>query len=173
MSKIISDNYLKEQKRLHDIYNYGTASIAHAPNIKKLFEQNKFKSISDFGAGKKNLEKELNRLGCKNFEYFPYDPVFPEYGQPVLSDLVCCIDVMEHIEEPYLDNVLNEIKKITKKICYFSISTVPAKKNLSDGSNAHILQKPARWWLPKLCERFNILFLNLSPSGFVVICGSL
>jgi len=173
MTPKISDSYLIEQKRLHEIYDYGTASIAHAPNIKQIFEEKNFTSISDYGAGKKNLEKELKRLECRQFNYFPYDPVFPEYGQATAADLVCCIDVMEHIEEEYLDNVLDEIKNISKKICYFSIATTPAKKKLSDGTNAHILVKPTRWWLPKLCDRFNILFLNLNPSGFVVVCGAL
>jgi len=36
MVDLISNNYLEEQKRLHELYNYGTASIFHAPNIKKI-----------------------------------------------------------------------------------------------------------------------------------------
>ena len=74
-------------------------------------------------------------MGCKKFNYYPYDPVFPEY-EPVASELVCCIDVMEHIEEIYLSNVLDQLKKITLKACYFSIASQPAKKELSDGTNA-------------------------------------
>jgi len=80
---------------------------------------------------------------------------------------------MEHIEETYLNNVLDDIKKITLSICYFSIASVPAKKELSDGTNAHLIQKPSRWWLPKLCERFQIQFMSLTKSGFIVICRSL
>ena len=173
MVDLISNSYLEEQKRLHEVYNYGTASIFHAPNIKKILEENNIANLADYGAGKKNLQKELIKLGCKNFNYFPYDPVFPEYGNPVASELVCCIDVMEHIEETYLNNVLDDIKKITLNICYFSIASVPAKKELSDGTNAHLIQKPSRWWLPKLCERFQIQFMSLTKSGFIVICRSL
>jgi len=36
----------------------------------------------------------------------------------------------------------------------------PAGKVLSDGRNAHLIQKPLSWWLPKLCERFEILELH-------------
>ena len=80
---------------------------------------------------------------------------------------------MEHIEEEYLDEILIEISQITMKLCYFSIATVPAKKILSDGRNAHIIQKPSGWWLLKLCRLFNIEFLKNTNSGFIVLCKSL
>ena len=174
MKKIISQEYLNEQKKLHETnINYGIASLGHVNNIKNLLSETKFKSLCDYGAGKKNLEKGLLQANFTDFKYFPYDPVFPEYGDPVPSDLVCCIDVMEHIEENYLEAVLDDIQRVTLKLCYFSISSVPAKKFLSDGRNAHLIQKSARWWLPQLCERFNIEFLKNTKGGFVVICKSL
>ena len=80
---------------------------------------------------------------------------------------------MEHIEQEYLEVVLDEIKSITLKLCYFSIATKPAVKKLSDGRNAHLIQKPTRWWLPKLCERFHIEFLKKGPNDFIVLCRSL
>ena len=170
MKKKISEKYLKEQIKLHENTNYGIASLSHAPTIKNLMAEAKLKSLSDYGAGKKNLQKGLTELGFIEFEYFPYDPVFPEYGLPKKADLVCCIDVMEHLEEEFLDDILDEICEITLKFCYFSIATVPAKKVLSDGRNAHIIQKPSRWWVPKLCKLFNIEFLKNTKSGFIVIC---
>lgn len=173
MPKNISDLYLKEQKRLHSHYNYGTASNSHASNIKQILIETGFNTLSDYGAGKKNLQKKLNEDGFNNFQYFPYDPVFPEYGDPVAAELVCCIDVMEHIEENYLDSVLNEIKSITLNLCYFSIASIPAKKQLSDGRNAHLIQKPSRWWLPKLCDRFHIQYVKLTKGGFITVCKSL
>ena len=174
MRNRISKQYLEEQKKLHQSNkNYGTASLSHVQTIKNLMQEAKFTSISDYGAGKKNLQKGLINLGYNNFDYFPYDPVFPEYGPAKKAELVCCIDVMEHIEEEYLDEILIEISQITMKLCYFSIATVPAKKILSDGRNAHIIQKPSRWWLLKLCRLFNIEFLKNTNSGFIVLCKSL
>jgi hypothetical protein len=167
--KIISEEYLCLQKELHLDPNYGVASLQIAASVKKIFEDLNFKSISDFGAGKKNLEKGLLRLGLKNFEYYPYDPVFPEYGSPKEADLVCCIDVLEHIEEVYLSNVLDELKKITIKIGFFTIATKPASKFLRDGRNAHLIQKPASWWLPMMCSRFEIELLQNAPLGFLLI----
>ena len=79
-----------------------------------------------------NLEKKLLELGLKNFHYYPYDPVFPEYGPPKKADIVCCIDVLEHVEEEFLTNVLDELKKITMKIGFFTIATKPAGKFLKE-----------------------------------------
>ena len=173
MSMYISNEYLASQVKLHQETNYGTASISHAPNIKEILLETGYKTLSDYGSGKKKLQKALFDLGMNEFEYFPFDPVFPEYGDPKPAQLVCCIDVMEHIEEFYLNDILNELKKITINLCYFSIATVPAKKILNNGLNAHLIQQPARWWVPKLCERFDIQFLKLTKSGFIVLCKAL
>ena len=174
MKNKISQEYLNEQKKLHKFnVNYGTASLENIKIIKNLLVEYKFKTLSDYGAGKKNLQKGLLESGYGDFQYFPYDPVFPEYGKPTPAHLVCCIDVMEHIEQEYLEVVLDEIKSITLKLCYFSIATKPAVKKLSDGRNAHLIQKPTRWWLPKLCERFHIEFLKKGPNDFIVLCRSL
>jgi len=175
MKKIISNSYLQEQIKLHQNNKYGMASVQHAPNIKKIMVDNNLKSISDFGAGKKRLLTSLHGLNFTDFEYYPYDPVFDDYGLPQPADLVCCIDVMEHVEEEYADNVLDEIKNITLKFVYFSISIRPAGKLLSDGTNAHINIKMPRWWITKLCSRFNINFMTLTDNGtgFIVICHKL
>ena len=36
----------------------------------------------------------------------------------------------------------------------------PAAKVLSDGRNAHLIQKPSSWWLKKLTDYFEILHLQ-------------
>lgn len=165
----ISAEYLAQQKFLHQNPNYGVASLHYAPLVIQVADQIKARSISDYGAGKCNLAKKLHELGRRNFEYFPYDPVFPEYGPPKKADLVCSIDVLEHIEPAYLDAVLDDLKTITVKAGLFTIHTGPAMKVLPDGRNAHLIQEPTSWWLPRLCGRFEIGHLQREPSGFWVI----
>jgi hypothetical protein len=165
----ISQGYLALQRELHKNPNYGVASLAYAPMVASLMQQANVRSLSDYGAGKCNLHKALQEHGVKGYEYFPYDPVFPEYGPPKPADLVCCIDVLEHIEEDYLVSVLLDLKRITRKIGFFSIHTGAAAKVLTDGRNAHLIQQPASWWLPKLCEHFEISHLQRSPGGFFVL----
>jgi hypothetical protein len=170
--KKISRKYLALQKELHQNPYYGVASIGIAPEVKDFFEAGKFKSISDYGAGKKNLLYTLTELGLKNFDYYAYDPVFPEYGPPKIGDLVCCIDVLEHIEEEFLENVLDDLKNITIKIGFFTIATGPAKKILADGRNAHLIQRSTNWWLEKMCEKFDVEHLQKNPGGFLIIVKS-
>jgi hypothetical protein len=165
----ISADYLAQQKELHKNPNYGVASLGYAPIIKGLLDQTGIKSISDYGAGKCNLQKGLHDLGKRDFEYLPYDPAFPEYGPPKPAQLVCCIDVLEHIEESYLEEVFLDLKDITKHIGFFSVHTGPAMKTLPDGRNAHIIQQPTSWWLPRMCQHFEIGHLQRGPGGFWVI----
>lgn len=38
----------------------------------------------------------------------------PDNGAVKLADVVCCMDILEHIEPNLLDNVLKEFSRITK-----------------------------------------------------------
>jgi hypothetical protein len=169
----ISQDYLALQRELHKNPNYGVASLAYAPTVASLMQQASLRSLSDYGAGKCNLHKALQESGVKGYEYYHYDPVFPEYGPPKPADLVCCIDVLEHIEIDYLERVLLDLEGITRKLGFFSVHTEPAAKVLADGRNAHLIQQPASWWLPKLCMHFEIGHLQRAPGGFWVIAEPL
>jgi len=147
--------------------------LGYAPIVKQIVDRLGIKSISDYGAGKCNLRRGLNELGLQNFEYLPYDPVYPEYGPPKPAQLTCCIDVLEHIEEPYLDAVMQDLKGITPRIGFFSVHTGPAVKVLPDGRNAHLIQQPASWWLPRFCRYFEIAHLERGGGGFWVIAEPL
>jgi hypothetical protein len=165
----ISTDYLWEQQRLHSIPSYGTASSSYAPLVKKLIRLAGADSVSDYGAGKQNLKTALDRLGLRSIDYRPYDPVFPEYGPPRPADIVCCIDVLEHIEPDLLAQVLDDLGGIVVGVGLFTVHTGPAVKTLSDGRNAHIIQQPQSWWLPRLSEHFEIRHLQTVPNGFLVV----
>lgn len=162
--KTITEEYRKMQQELHENPRYGTASLGFAPLVADLIRQSGAQSVSDYGAGKKNLQVGLNNAGIFP-EYKPYDPAFPEYGSPQTADLVCCIDVLEHIEPALLENVLLDLAAITNKVGFFSIHMTPAVKVLPDGRNAHLIQEPTSWWLPKLCQHFDIVQLQQHNIG--------
>ena len=163
----ISNDYLDMQIELHKNINYGVASLSFAPIVANFVRVLGIKSISDYGAGKKNLLVGLKKEGLSEelFDYFPYDPVFPDYGKAMSAELVCCIDVLEHVEEYYLENVLSELAEITTTLGFFSIHMGPATKFLSDGRNAHIIQKGTAWGLPKCCNYFEIMCLQQHNLG--------
>lgn len=171
MSEVISEAYRQQQIELHKNPNYGVASLSFAPIVAELLKLFKFRSVSDYGAGKQNLRKALAELGFADIDYRPYDPAFPEYGKPQPADVVCCIDVLEHIEPPLLDNVLADLHGIVDKVGFFTIHTGAAAKVLSDGRNAHLIQQPSSWWLKRLTDYFDVNHLQTLPnrSGFWVV----
>lgn len=165
---VITEDYRKLQQELHKNPDYGRASLFFAPMVKSLMQD--CESLSDYGAGKKVLWEALG----KPEPYYPYDPAFPEYGEPRSADLVACIDVLEHIEPELIDNVLDDLQKIVTNIGFFTIHLGPAKKFLADGRNAHLLQMPVSWWKEKLEKRFTILKMEeheiCGHGVWVVVC---
>ena len=168
---MISAEYLAEQTKLHENPKYGVASVIFAPLVAQLIRDNGYSSVHDYGAGKQRLREELEKMRVF-FTYSAYDPVFPEYGSPKEADLVCCIDTLEHIEPEHLDAVLDDLWRITTKVGFFTIHSHPALKTLSDGRNAHLIQQPSSWWLPKLCERFEIAHLQTIEYGFWLVVSA-
>ena len=168
-AQTISEEYRAEQQKLHRNPRYGVASLAFAPIVRSLLRLGRCSSLSDYGAGKCNLRRALGLRAGGPIHYHPYDPAFPEYGPPREADLVTCIDVLEHIEPSALDAVLGELSTITRRLAFLTVHTGPAKKVLSDGRNAHLIQEPPGWWLARFEPFFDILHVQQVRKGFFVI----
>jgi hypothetical protein len=123
----------------------------------------------DYGAGKGRLSQSIKPdhkvMVCQ------YDPGVDDISEPPgpTDGLVSCIDVLEHIEPELLDNVLDDLQRITLNVGFFTIHTGPAVKVLSDGRNAHLIQKGYGWWLPKLIKRFDLMNFTQTANGFHVM----
>jgi hypothetical protein len=154
---MISQSYLRQQQALHENPAYGIASLHFAPLVAAVVRSSKPMSLCDYGAGKMLLLPALRAEGVSIPEYHPYDPAFPQYGEALPADLVCCIDVLEHIEPEYLGAVLSHLASLTKKLAFLTIHTAPAIKTLSDGRNAHLIIEPKSWWVPILGAYFNVI----------------
>ena len=166
---LISESYRQLQSDLHQQReDYGVASIHFAPMISKLINTNSVKEMLDYGAGKGRLAEHLQLDG--KIDITMYDPAIPDFAAaPEPRELVCCVDVLEHIELENLDEVLNDLERLTKRIGFFTVGTEPAKKTLADGRNAHLIQETAEWWLPKFLSRFNLNYFSRIPNGFLII----
>ena len=165
---LISEEYKKEQERLHENPNYGVASVSYAPLVTQIIDKIKPKDMLDYGCGKGRLSQNIQPSSPLTLEM--YDPGREEYSErPSPREFVTCIDVLEHIEPDLLDNVLDDLKELTLIHGFFTIHTGPAVKTLSDGRNAHLIQEDFRWWLPKLWERFEIHSFSHTPGGFYVV----
>lgn len=146
MNQLISDDYLEQNIELHKIQpTYGCSGWQYRDAVLELCATFSTEDVLDYGAGKGTLAEKMP------WPIAQYDPAIPEISAwPYDHDIVVCGDVLEHIEPELLGNVLAHIRDVTKLAAYFVIGTRPAGKNLPDGRNAHLIQKPAEWWANQL-----------------------
>jgi hypothetical protein len=162
---LISEEYRRMQQRLHENPNYGVASLEYAP----LVESTGASEILDYGAGKGRLGIALREQVQRPLIVHHYDPAIPQWSiPPAPCEFVACIDVLEHIEPHLLDNVLNDLQRVTAGVGVFTVHTGAALKVLPDGRNAHLIQQPPSWWLPRFLERFDLRTFNRMEHGFWV-----
>jgi hypothetical protein len=167
---LISEEYRRMQEELHRNPNYGVASVQYAPMVAEVLQQVGATELLDYGAGKGRLGETLKTLMPDPPQIRHYDPARPEWAvTPQPAPFVACIDVLEHIEPDLLDNVLDDLHRVTAGHGFFTVHTGPAVKILADGRNAHLIQQPPAWWLPKFLSRFDLVVFQRMPQGFWVV----
>jgi hypothetical protein len=159
---LISQAYRDLNRQLHaEREDYGRRGAHWAPYVERLVNEEAHCSVLDYGCGKGTLMAALPHMVSAE-----YDPAIPgKDARPAPADLVVCTDVIEHVEPANLDHVLRDLRRLTKRKLLFSISTVPAKKTLADGRNAHLIVQPPKWWHQRLAQHFHVLSWHVRPQG--------
>lgn len=118
------------------------------------------KRILDYGCGQSRLVDWISKLqdavACR------YDPAIQKYSDLPEGpfDLLINTDVLEHVPEDNLDNVLREMRSLSEN-AFIVVSTRPAGKVLPNGENAHCTVWPSDKWLEKISAYFpNIREIN-------------
>lgn len=167
MLALISENYRRLNAQLHDdLPEYGTGSARHAEHVCSVAAKYRARTILDYGCGKGALRKKLG-----GFDVREYDPAIPGKDEaPNPADLVVCSDVLEHVEPDLIENVFDDLKRLSRKAVFLVISTTPSKKTLADGRNAHLIVKSHDWWLPKITSRFTLEYFQRGGDvGFAAV----
>lgn len=161
-----SPEYAEIQRQFHiQRPDYGTSGLKYADQVLQIAQRIGTRDILDYGCGKATLQKSIP------FPIQNYDPFVPEYAKtPVPADIVVCTDVMEHVEMPYVRDVLREIQSLSKQAVFFQIATRPASKFLPDGRNAHLIQMNGNWWLGAVMAFFDVRQFHDNGGGIIVIC---
>jgi len=123
-------------------------------------------TLLDYGCGEGKLFKSMPVL--KDLEFKQYDPCIKGLDvRPEPADIVVCTDVLEHAEPVCLENVLDDLQKLTKIVCFVSICLTPAGKRYPDGSNCHLSLLDYEIWYAKLRKRFLVVESSKSknPQG--------
>lgn len=137
----------------HPEYFTGHSLTTYVSEINALIQHSNIKTCLDYGCGKARAWSYHNLSGLFGLEKVVlYDPGVEQYStRPADScDLVLCVDVLEHVPEECVDEVLSDICSLAKKAVFLNISTRPASKKLVDGTNAHATVKPKHWWQAKI-----------------------
>jgi len=164
----ITPGYVALNRLLHETGTFGMSGGRWAQPVLALVEQLRTRDILDYGCGQRTLE------GYLGFPIRNYDPCIPGLdAPPAPADIVVCTDVLEHVEPECLDEVLDDLRRVTRVAGLFLIATRPAERFLADGRNAHLIQQPKSWWLPKLEQRFKVSQVRDLPGEFAVIVRNL
>ncbi len=144
--------YIEQAKQYHSgKYKWvGKSLTPHIPEIESLLREKKLETILDYGCGK--AETQPPEWSVTN-----YDPAVKKFsGRPEGTfDLVISTDVLEHVPEDYVDEVVQDIFSFSKHWVFLSISTREAHAILPNGMNAHATVKPPGWWEDKLFKYNN------------------
>lgn len=156
-----SNDLYRQTHEKHPDYFAGFSIMEYVFDIGELIKHSNITTALDYGCGKARAWKQYNlRHLWKLHEVAFYDPGVAEFANMPGNkrDIVLCIDVLEHVPEHLIDEVLDNLDRLSKKAIFLNICTRPASKTLVDGSNAHATVKPASWWQSKL-DRINKLVI--------------
>lgn len=163
----ISHEYLALNQQLHQTNpEYGISGSKRTETVLKLIEATKPESILDYGCGKSTLAHSLP------MPIWEYDPAIPgKEALPRPADLVICTDVLEHVEPDYLQAVLLDLARCTKKVCYAVVYLKESLKFLADGRNAHLIQQGRAWWEQTIAQHFTIAKSDVNVHELHLVLG--
>lgn len=153
MTALITAEYVAQNRAMHRAHHgYGAGGARHVVSVLRLMKAVDARSMLDYGCGQGELSRAIRRSRWPG-RVTEYDPaVQAKATAPRPADVVACTDVLEHVEPECLANVLAELKRLTRKAAFLSIATRPSNKTLPDGRNAHLMVRPAAWWLSQLVD---------------------
>ncbi len=164
-----SQELLEHYRSTHETRVYGTSSVKYLRFLRPWIRACAPRSIIDFGCGQSRFLDALD-LG-PDVALHRYDPAIPAYDalptQPV--DLLINIDVLEHIPEADLDDVMGQMASLAPR-ALLVIDTKPSNHTLADGRNAHVTLHDHAWWQARVARIFGhaapISTTRRSRAGF-------
>lgn len=144
-----------EEKRLDENYRSGALKfegltvLQFSKDLKQLFKAHEVEAVLDYGCGEAKCWNNKKFRDFMNLrEVHLYDPYIEAYKDlPTRKfDAVIAMDVMEHVLEWKVDDVIKAIISLADKLVVVSFCQKPATKEWPDGSNPHVTLKPRHWW---------------------------
>ena len=153
-SPTLSGEYSETIQNHHHTKIWGASAVKWSgPDVEKLLSWKRYnvQTALDYGCGQHVLATEFPQVNWTG-----YDPGIPERAEKPDGkfDLVVCSDVMEHVEEDYVEAVLQEIADYAKQVVFLNIACAPANDRFQSGprkgKDVHITVKHPTWWEEKV-----------------------
>ena len=150
---LISDEHRSLQYKLHVTSpDYGGEAVEYSPIISNIINSTQVDTVLDYGCGKGELANNLE-LDHRVAVHL-YDPALPDIAEsPDPQQMTVCVNVLDHVEDDCIDEVLDDLKRCTEYITFIVITE----------------EKPMEWWLPKIMERFRVESLVRDNQDFYVV----
>ena len=168
----LMEDLIDQYRQTHAAKIYGQTSEYQIGYIQRSLDDHPgVKTILDYGCGQ---SRGVDWLAKRNdATAYRYDPAIPEYAMLPAdrADLVISTDVLEHIPEPHLEDVLSQMRAISP-YAFINVSVVPALEILPNGDNAHCTVRAPEWWEDRLRRHYNMVmrirgYSSLTSATFV------
>lgn len=150
----MSESKIDQYRQIHASEKYGDTSIKNLRYLRPQVRTLKPKTILDFGCGQSKLLDVLcESVGASGTRY---DPAIPDFSETPtgMHDLLTNIDVLEHVPEDQLDDLIGQMASLCRN-AIIVIDTTEAEKTLPNGENAHCTVRPHDWWQKTLSKHFD------------------
>ena len=168
---MFTKSYIEQLKKLHSDKTRPQGFGGKVKKLGKFFyymEKWKPNTFLDYGCGK-GLILERLQMSYPQTSFTGYDPAVKIYEKNPQGKFDCVFsnDVLEHIEPEFINDVLIHINTLSSKYIWLRIDTLPARKTLPDGRNAHILLQDKQSWLKLLESTLDgeIVYSELDKKG--------
>jgi len=171
--------YLENYRYLfktHPNYNKGDLSINYSYPLEYIrTNQSHLKTHIDISSGRGgilNFMKEFPDIvststDIEKFNTLDIDFIPIDLTQNISDlktrhwDVLTCLDVLEHIEESYIDSILQTFSEISD-ICLIAIAN---HEEVIDGIRLHITNYDQIYWMDKLKQYFTVLKTEMLHNG--------
>ena len=169
----MQEDYALLYSRMHErnktYPGYSIKYPAYTKVIADLVKRTEATSLLDFGCGKgyQYLDLRVHERWGGILPYCYDIGVRQLCRKPDRKfDGVISTDVMEHIAEPDIDAVMEEIVGYANKFVFLGIAIVPSKEKVfPDGRNVHLTVQSPKWWDRKLAPYRERILLEVKYRG--------
>jgi hypothetical protein len=177
VTRVRGDEYYASLYR--DMHGYGAFRgltwMKQVETLERTIENIGSMRILDFGCGP--LGGLARKYGDSVLPYDPFVAKFSDCPWHRQFDVCFSSDVLEHMKVKDVDEFLRQVRATEAHYVFLNISTRRAKKNLPNGTNAHLTVRPAEWWLRRIARGLGgsfrpVLAINDLLRSEVTVCFS-